>query len=91
MSSQFAVKSLDHVVLTVKSIEAAVNFYTDNLGMKHEVFTSPKDTSVARHSLKFGNQKINLHLAGHEFEPKAQTALPGTADLVSSPYKSILL
>lgn len=83
MPSQFAVKSLDHVVLTAKSIEATVKFYTENLGMKHEVFTSPKDISVERHSLKFGDQKINLHQAGHEFEPKAQTALPGTADLVS--------
>ena len=36
----FAVKSIDHVVLTVKSIEATVNFYTSRLGMKHEVFTS---------------------------------------------------
>lgn len=83
MSSPFSVKSLDHVVLTAKSIEATVKFYTENLGTKHEVFKSPKDTSVERHSLKFGDQKINLHLAGHEFEPKARTALPGTADLVS--------
>lgn len=83
MSPTFSVESLDHVVLTVKSIEATVKFYTERLGMKHEVFKSPKDTSVERHSLKFGHQKINLHLAGHEFEPKAKTALPGTADLVS--------
>jgi hypothetical protein len=59
--------------------------------MKHEVFTSPKDSSVERHSLKFGDQKINLHLAGHEFEPKAQTALPGTADLVSKLYAITML
>ena len=36
----FAVKSIDHVVLTVKDIPATVNFYTERLGMKHEVFTS---------------------------------------------------
>ncbi|KAE9981126.1 hypothetical protein BLS_007793 [Venturia inaequalis] len=81
MTASFSVKSLDHVVLTVKSIEATVKFYSENLGMEHEVFTSPKDSSIERHSLKFGHQKINLHLAGHEFEPKAKTALPGTADL----------
>jgi hypothetical protein len=34
------------------------------------------------HSLIFGPQKINLHQAGKEFEPKAATALPGTSDLV---------
>ena len=34
-----------------------------------------------RHALIFASQKINLHQAGSEFEPKAQTALPGTADL----------
>lgn len=83
MTSQIAVKAIDHVVLTVKSIDATVKFYTDNLGMKHNVFTSPKDSSVERHSLRFGEQKINLHLAGKEFEPKAEKALPGTADLVS--------
>jgi hypothetical protein len=34
------VKSLDHVVLTVKSLEATADFYTTHLGMKHEKFTS---------------------------------------------------
>lgn len=48
MASRFAVKSLDHVVLTVRSIPATVNFYTQKLGMKHEVFTSAKDPSVER-------------------------------------------
>lgn len=36
----FAVNSIDHVVLTVKSMEATVDFYTTRLGMKHEVFVS---------------------------------------------------
>lgn len=39
-SSPFAVQSLDHVVLTVKSIQATVDFYTTRLGMSHETFTS---------------------------------------------------
>ncbi|QDS71645.1 hypothetical protein FKW77_007494 [Venturia effusa] len=81
MPSPVTVRALDHVVLTATSIQATVKFYTENLGMEHEVFRSPKDAGVERHSLKFGDQKINLHLAGHEFEPKAKTALPGTADL----------
>ncbi|RAO70624.1 uncharacterized protein BHQ10_006636 [Talaromyces amestolkiae] len=74
--------SLDHLVLTVKSIPASINFYTQILGMAHQSFTSPSDpTSTSRHALLFGSQKINLHQAGKEFEPKAATALPGTADL----------
>jgi catechol 2,3-dioxygenase-like lactoylglutathione lyase family enzyme len=38
-------------------------------------------SGAGRIALHFANQKINLHRAGHEFEPKAQTALPGTADI----------
>ncbi|KAE8551912.1 hypothetical protein EYB25_005803 [Talaromyces marneffei] len=74
--------SLDHLVLTVKSIPTSISFYTQVLGMAHQSFTSPSDpTSTPRHALLFGSQKINLHQAGNEFEPKAVTALPGTADL----------
>ncbi|KAK3346543.1 hypothetical protein B0T25DRAFT_461817, partial [Lasiosphaeria hispida] len=32
-------------------------------------------------TLRFGSQKINLHLSGKEFEPKAQNVQPGSADL----------
>ena len=38
-----AVKALDHVVLTVKSIPKTVEFYTTRLGMKHETFHSKGD------------------------------------------------
>lgn len=34
-----------------------------------------------RRALCFGDQKINLHQAGKEFEPKAAVATPGSADL----------
>lgn len=40
----------------------------------------PADGSV-RTALKFGHQKINLHQAGTEFEPKARAPMPGSADL----------
>ncbi|KAH8892270.1 biphenyl-2,3-diol 1,2-dioxygenase, variant [Thozetella sp. PMI_491] len=70
--------SLDHLVLTVKDIDATVKFYERFLGMKHVTFTSK---GAHRHALIFGQQKINLHLSGHEFEPKAQTVQPGSADL----------
>ncbi|KAJ9156101.1 hypothetical protein NKR23_g1100 [Pleurostoma richardsiae] len=75
------VKSLDHVVLTCASIPATTHWYTRYLGMKSETFTSPLEPSVQRTALKFGSQKINLHQRGREFEPKALTALPGTADV----------
>lgn len=75
------VKSLDHLVLTCASIPATINWYTRHLGMKAETFSPPSDYPVQRHALKFGSQKINLHQRGKEFEPKALTALPGTADV----------
>ena len=71
----FQIKNLDHLVLTVKDIEKTVQFYTQVLGMKKEVF---KGSRVA---LKFGNQKINLHELGNEFEPKAHNVKEGSADL----------
>lgn len=70
------VAGLDHLVLTVGSIERAVDFYTRVLGMTAEQFGPQK-----RWALAFGTQKINLHERGREFDPKAAVALPGTADL----------
>ncbi|WP_339346155.1 hypothetical protein [Bifidobacterium apis] len=32
-------------------------------------------------ALKFGRQKINIHEAGHEIDPKADRPAPGSADL----------
>ena len=66
---------LDHVVLTTARTEECIDFYTRVLGMKFERF------GEGRMALKFGKQKINLHEKGHEFEPKAATALPGTLDI----------
>jgi catechol 2,3-dioxygenase-like lactoylglutathione lyase family enzyme len=36
---------------------------------------------VTRQAFKFGNQKINLHVKGAEFEPKAHLPVPGALDL----------
>jgi catechol 2,3-dioxygenase-like lactoylglutathione lyase family enzyme len=66
---------LDHLVLTVASIERSCAFYGDVLGMKVETFGD------GRKALRFGGQKINLHLVGHEFEPKAGAPTPGSGDL----------
>ncbi len=65
---------LDHLVLTVADIEATVAFYVRVLGMRAE-------TIEDRQALRFGRQKINLHAAGHEFEPKAAHPTPGSGDL----------
>ncbi len=74
-----SVTALDHLVMTVADIDATIAFYANVLGMHAELF-HPADGTV-RVALKFGSQKINLHLAGAEFEPKAARPAPGTADL----------
>jgi catechol 2,3-dioxygenase-like lactoylglutathione lyase family enzyme len=69
------VKSLDHLVLTVRDLPAAIDFYTRALGMTEVTF------GAGRKALAFGTQKMNLHVAGREFEPKAEKPTPGSADL----------
>ena len=69
------INRLDHFVLTVASIEAACDFYSRVLGMEVRSFAG------GRTSLHFGASKINLHQAGHEFEPKADRPVPGSADI----------
>lgn len=71
--SGFQIDRIDHLVLTVRDIAATVDFYGRVLGMRRVDFES-------RVALAFGRQKINLHLAGHEFEPKAQRPTPGSGD-----------
>lgn len=66
---------LDHLVLTVRDINATVHFYSTLLGMKKVEF------GEGRIALAFGQQKINLHELGNEFEPKAQNVQTGSADL----------
>lgn len=69
------VDSLDHLVLTVRDVPASCDFYARVLGMAVVNF------GEGRKALVFGAQKINLHPAGHEFEPKADRPTPGSADL----------
>ncbi len=67
--------SLDHLVLTVRDIDASVLFYTTIMGMELSVFGNN------RKALSFGSQKINLHQFKNEFAPKADAPTPGSADL----------
>ena len=69
------ITSLDHLVLTVASIDRTVEFYTRILGMEKVVFAGK------RVALRFGRQKINLHQAGEELAPHASQPLPGSADI----------
>jgi len=66
---------LDHFVLTVRDIDATCAFYTRVLGMDARTFGD------GRRSLHFGAAKINLHQQGREFEPRAATPVPGSADI----------
>lgn len=78
---------IDHLVLTVADIEKTVDFYTRVLGMQLVTF------GEGRKALTFGNQKINLHQAGREFEPKAERPTPGSADLcfiVATPLDRVI-
>lgn len=69
------IDSLDHLVRTVRDMEATIAFSSKVLGMEVVTFAG------GRKALGFGGQKINLHQQGQEFEPKAQRLTPGSADL----------
>ncbi|ASR49954.1 VOC family virulence protein [Paenibacillus kribbensis] len=69
------ISRLDHLVLTVRNVNTTCDFYSQVLGM--EVITFGE----GRKALHFGQQKINLHEVGKEFEPKAKMPMSGSADL----------
>ena len=71
---------LDHLVLTTARPQACIDFYTRVLGMALETFVGGTPP-VERKALKFGHQKINIHVQGAEFEPKAHLPVPGALDL----------
>ncbi len=71
---------LDHLVLTTTQESACIDFYTRVLGMRLERFISGTPP-IERRAFLFGHQKINLHLKGKEFEPKAHLPVPGALDL----------
>jgi catechol 2,3-dioxygenase-like lactoylglutathione lyase family enzyme len=66
---------LDHLVLTCVDPAATMRFYTEVMQMQLETF------GAGRLAFRFGNQKINLHVRGAEFEPKAHVPVPGALDL----------
>ena len=69
------ITGLDHLVITVRDVDATCAFYREVLGTQVQTFGN------GRLALKFGRQKINIHEAGHEIDPKADRPTPGSADL----------
>lgn len=69
------IDAIDHVVFTCADVEATIAFYQRVLGMEPVTFAG------GRRALAFGRQKINLHHAGREYEPKAHRPTAGSADL----------
>lgn len=83
----FRIDGLDHLVLTVGSVERTVAFYTRVLGMRVEAV--PQRPTA----LHFGSQKINIHQAGREFEPKARHPTRGGGDfclLTAAPIEQVI-
>ena len=74
------INHLDHLVLTTFNETACVDFYTRVLGMSLESFVGGT-LPVSRKAFKFGDQKINMHVRGKEFDPKAHLPVPGALDL----------
>ncbi len=69
------ITGFDHVVLTVRSIARTCEFYEQALGAEVVTF------GEGRTALHLGANKINLHEAGNEFEPKAAMPTPGSGDI----------
>jgi catechol 2,3-dioxygenase-like lactoylglutathione lyase family enzyme len=74
---------IDHLVLTVADVPATCDFYQRVLG------ATPITFGQGRHALQVGPQKINLHQAGKEFEPKATSPTPGSGDLCFLSYSPL--
>ncbi|WP_105956824.1 VOC family protein [Apilactobacillus quenuiae] len=84
------IKSIDHIVLTVKDIKKSLCFYVNGLNMQKEIFETD---NRKRYALKFGNMKINLHEINNEFNPKADLPTPGSEDLClisETPIKKVI-
>ncbi|RLI82030.1 VOC family protein [Archaeoglobales archaeon] len=69
------ISRIDHIVLTVHDLNVTCEFYSQVLGMQIVTFEN------GRKAMLFGEQKINLHEVGKEFEPKALNLTPGSEDI----------
>ena len=81
------IERLDHLVLTVRSIDGSIASYRDVLGMREVRFAED------RRALSFGAQKLNLHPADTPLKPHAANPAPGSADLcliTCTPIQAVL-
>ena len=69
------IDSIDHMVFTVKDINATCDFYSKVLGMEIVTF------GEGRKALAFGSQKINLQQLGRESTLIAKKPTSGSADI----------
>lgn len=77
---------IDHLVLTVASMDRSITFYTAVLGLREERFAGN------RVALAGAGWKINLHQIDNDIEPRALRPVPGSADLcfiASSPLADV--
>ncbi|MDX1812833.1 MAG: VOC family protein [Gammaproteobacteria bacterium] len=83
----FAIDRIDHIVMTVRDIDATVRFYCEALGMTRVTFGED------RTALTFGNQKINLHPLINDITPIASQPAPGALDIcliTDSPISTVV-
>jgi catechol 2,3-dioxygenase-like lactoylglutathione lyase family enzyme len=85
----FVIDRIDHLVLTVRDLDASLRFYERVLGAR----IVPPPGGRGPTAVAFGRQKINIHVAGKEFEPKATVPTVGSGDfclITEQPVESVL-
>ena len=78
--SKCEVSAVDHIVMTVTDMSKTIDFYCSVLGTTMIEFVPPTG-GLARRSLHFGKQKINLHDAASPYVPHAKAPHAGGVDL----------
>jgi len=81
------ISHIDHLVLTVVSLERTCSFYERVLRFER------KDMPGKPSSLSFGSCKLNVHEIGQTFEPKAHAPTPGSGDfcfITTEPLEDVL-
>ncbi|MGR3779664.1 MAG: VOC family protein [Albimonas sp.] len=78
------VTAIDHLVLTVRDIEASVDFYARALGIEAVTF------GAGRRALRIGDQKINLQTLGMELRNYAGIGSGDVCLLTQAPLAEVV-
>jgi len=78
------VTAIDHLVLTVRDIEASVDFYARALGIEAVTF------GAGRRALQIGDQKINLQTLGMELRNYAGIGSGDVCLLTEAPLAEVV-